>query len=142
MGTTNARSTRTAKSVSATSMANSALVSLFATHGDTQQNAINSSQRTQPEPVSVSCLSVTCNLSRTLLPPRTHTTRTTTCSGPRMAGTTMMPTTVQSMVVIQSNMNAVVVKPSHTSGSTSTSNNVVTDHPSELTTSAKHLSTL
>merc|ERR1711897_2350 len=121
--TTNAKPTRTARSVSVKNMVINVLASLFDTPGDMPPNDPPLNHQMMLVRVNVNSSSVIFSSSRTLLPTKTSTMRTTTLSTLQSDSIMKTKVSVQQVVILQLNTNAVVVSMHHGTGSQSTTTN-------------------
>merc|ERR1712003_417911 len=122
--TTNAKLTRTARSV-LTNMVINVLASLSNTLGDGAPNSANSNPKTKLVHVHVNFSSVIFNSPKTLSPIKKSSTMTTTPSGLQPVSTTDLKNHAHQVVLIQLNINAVVVLMHHSTGLDSPTNNAV-----------------
>merc|ERR1712102_87550 len=123
--TTNAKPTKTARSVFVTNMVINVLASLSNTLGDGAPNSANSNPKTKLVHVHVNCSSVIFNSQKTLSPIKKFSTMTTTLSGLPLVSTTDLRNHAHQVVLIQLNINAVVVLMHHGTGLDSPTNNAV-----------------
>merc|ERR1719436_1475359 len=123
--TTNAKPTRTARSVFVTNMVINVLASLSNTRGDGAPNSANSNLKMKQVHVHVNSSSVIFNSPKTLSPIEKFSTMTTTPSGLQPVSTTDLKNHAHQVVPIQLNINAVVVLMHHGTGLDSPTNNAV-----------------